>query len=141
MNEPSDAIRIGPHAFWTEGTDVAHLAWRGDVLPEHILELNRNLVAMPGKDDGIFLVQRLHSLGTFKAEARKTVTTDPNATCVREIVMIGATFHVRVLMGMINKAMAVFRKHRAPMVFVDSEGEAAAHVASVRQRMPRGLGQ
>jgi len=138
MNEPRDAIRIGPHALWTEGTDIAHVAWHGDVLPEHILELNRNLVAMPGKDDGIFLVMRLHALGAFKPEARKTITTDPNATCVRVIVVIGATFHMRVLMGMINKAMAVFRKSRAPMVFFDTEEEAAAHIEAVRREHPQG---
>ena len=137
-SEPHDRIGIGPHAAWTEGTDVVHVAWKGDVLPEHILALGKLIAAMPDAERGVFLVQRMPSIGRFTPGARKTITTDPSSRFVREVVILGASFHMRVLMTMIDKAMSVFRRANAPMVFCESEAEAMEHVAQKRREQPRG---
>jgi hypothetical protein len=78
-------------------------------------------------------VSKLH---TVEAEVRKIAVTDPRNRNVACIAWVGATFHARVIMSMLMRAIEYFGpnrggKHR----FFDTDAEALAWIAAERVRL------
>jgi hypothetical protein len=134
MNEESGfQLSFGAHRAWTEGKDVAHILWRGDVSAEDITAGAEVFEHVPKREGGFFLVLHVAEQGRFSPEARVAITKDPRSSWVRETLVIGAPFHLRVVLGMVTKALYALRVNKAPTIFVDSEADAAAHLARKRR--------
>ena len=112
--------------------DVLHVIWHGDVLPEHVLQLGEILASMPGRDRGVFVVSHCSDMGIPLASTRRAHANDPNVRWMGDIVIIGASVRIRIVVSMFNKAMAILRLSQVPLTFVDTEAEAMAFVARRR---------
>jgi hypothetical protein len=126
-------LSFGSHSAWTEGEDVLHIAWRGNVSGEDITAGGHAFERVPNREGGFFLVLHLADMGRFSPAARTAITKDPRSAWVREVVVVGAPFHMRVVLGMVSKALYALGVNKARTVFVDSEAEARAHLARRRR--------
>lgn len=139
MSEKDGEIRIGQHVVELAADDVVHIRWIGDVTADEIYALGKLFAQRPHRGCGVFLVQDHAKLGAMSAPARKAITNDPNSLLVRDVVIYNASFHLRIIMTMIQKAMHTFRPaENAAMTFCDSEGDAMRFVNAERQRLPQG---
>lgn len=139
MGEKNGEIRVGQHVGELLADDVVHIRWMGDVSPEEIYALGKIFATRPHHGCGVFLVQDHAKLGSMTPSARKAITNDPNSLLIRDVVIYNASFHLRIIMTMIQKAMQTFRPgENAAMTFCDSEADAMQFVEAERQRLPQG---
>ncbi|HRI67293.1 MAG TPA: hypothetical protein PK156_23780 [Polyangium sp.] len=124
------------HRAWSEGTDVGHIAWSGDVSADDVTSGAKIFELVPNAQKGFFLAMHVKNQGDFSPEARKRMTTDPRSKWVREAIVIGASFHVRILLGMVTRALHALKTGNAPTTFLASEAELPAYIAQLRERYP-----
>jgi hypothetical protein len=124
----------GAHRAWTEGNDVVHIAWRGDVSAEDVIAGARAFELVPNGAKGFFLILHVADQGRFSSDAREAIRADPRSGWVREGVVVGASFHHRVLMGMISRAMLALGAGKASISFVDHEEEVPAQIERMRSK-------
>lgn len=122
----------GSHRAWTEGNDVVHIAWHGDVSSDDVTTGAKAFDLVPNRDKGFFLIVHVREQGQFSPEARKAMSSDPRSRWVREVVVSGAGFHVRVLLGMVSKAMYALGVNKAKLSFVEHERDVPAQIARMR---------
>ena len=125
-------FEIGGHQFRFLPPDIFLIRWRGPGTTNDFEQLFTYVDRLvPSK--AIFVVADVSDLGTIDRAVRKMVSTDPRMQCVRGLALLGASFHIRVLLGMMSKAMNFFHSHPRAKVFTsESEGEALAWIAKER---------
>lgn len=145
--EPGNAVTIeevplGSHRIDLIGPDLVIARWIGDVGVQDILDLVRLVKARPHGGSGVFVIFDLRRGGHIGPEARKVSSSDTIFQSVREVVTFGASFHIRVIVTMLMKAVQLRRggERTKRMTFVDTEAEALALVDEARRNNPRGLG-
>lgn len=139
MSSTEGELRIEQHVVTLLAEDIVHVEWRGDVTRDHILAVGRMIAARPHGGRGVFLVQDHAKLGNFSPGARKAITIDPNSRFVRDVIVYNASFQLRIIMTMIQKAMNTFRPVvNASMTFVDSKADAFRFAEKRRQAIPGG---
>lgn len=124
----------GAHRAWTEGNDVVHILWHGDVSGADVIEGARAFELVPNGAKGFLLVLHVANQGRFSSEAREAIRSDPRSAWVRAVVVVGASFHLRVLLGMVSKAMAALGVGKANMTFVDQEKDVPAEIQRMRSK-------
>lgn len=124
----------GAHEAWTQGVDVAHIVWRGDVSAEDVAAGAAAFELVPQQKQGFFLVLHVAEEGQMSSAARKAITSDPRSSLVREVIVVGANFHTRVVLGMISKALAVLGTGQAPMTLVATEEEVEPLLERLRRK-------
>lgn len=124
------------HRAWSQGIDIAHIAWNGDVSAEDVTAGAKIFELVPNAQKGFFLVIHVKNQGDFAAEARRRMTTDPRSKWVREAIVIGASFHVRIVLGMVTRALHALDAGSAPTTFLASEAELPGYITQLRQRYP-----
>jgi hypothetical protein len=124
------------HCAWTEGDDVVHIEWLGDVLPHDIGAGARAFDLVPNRDKGFILVLHVAKQGRMSAESRKAISVDPRSAWVRDIILVGASFHFRVLMLMVSKAL--YALGISPVTEIHtavSEAQLADELARLRKKL------
>lgn len=124
------------HQAWSEGQDVAHIAWNGDVSGQDITDGAKIFELVPNNRKGFFLVLHVENQGTLHPQARKNITTDPRSMWIRALLVVGASFHVRVVFGMLTKAISALKNGSAPTFFLAPDTNLAEYLADVRKRFP-----
>jgi len=83
-----------------------------------------------------FVVADVSRLKPLEASVRKMAAQDPRSKRIAGLALMGATFHMRVLIAMMAKAMSIFhgRPHGKFNAF-DTEQEAFAWIAKERESM------
>jgi hypothetical protein len=126
------------HCAWSEGVDVAHIAWNGDVSGADVTDGAKIFELVPNNRNGFFLVIHVENQGTLHPQARQNITTDPRSQWVRAVLVVGANFQVRVVFGMLTKAINALKKGSAPTFFISPDTNLVEHLAELRQRYPDG---
>jgi hypothetical protein len=124
----------GAHRAWTEGNDVVHIEWHGDVSQEDIVAGARAFELVPNGAKGFFLILHVAEQGRFSNEAREAIRSDPRSGWVRDILVVGASFHLRVLLGMVSKAMYVLGLGKAKVSFLDDAKVLPAQIERMRRK-------
>ena len=83
-----------------------------------------------------FVLADFSRLATVESEARRHASMDLRVKRVAGIAMIGATFHLRVLMSMVVRAAEILHKEsRSKVRFFDTEREAFDWITQERERL------
>lgn len=122
----------GTHRAWIEGEDVVHIAWRGNVSAVDVTAGARAFELVARRERGFFLVLHVAEQRQFTAEARRAISADPRSSWVRDIIVVGGTFHFRVLIEMVSKAMSALGLGKATMKFVDTEDDVPEQIERLR---------
>lgn len=124
----------GQHNAWTEGDDVVHIGWHGDVTAEDIAAGARAFDLVPNREKGFYLVIYVAEQGKFPPEARRAIAGDPRSGWVRDVIVVGASFHVRVTMGMVTKALYALGIGKSGTIFVASEPDISRQLDEFRKK-------
>jgi hypothetical protein len=124
-------FQIGPHSFRFEPPDILFMHFSGPVEAEQFHEFYATTMELKSQGQ-IYIVRDTRSGGSLDSKARSAVikTVDPQR--VAAIISYGSSFHLRVIVTMLTKAMRTFKPSAPRAVFVDSEDEARAWIATHR---------
>lgn len=137
MEPQNHYFSFGAHGMpraWTEGNDVVHIAWDGDVSAEDVMTGAKAFELVPNGANGFFLIMHVEKQEHFSSAARKAITSDPRSGWVREVLVVGASFHIRVMLGMIAKAMSALGFGKAQIAFVESEAAIPEQIERMRRK-------
>jgi len=124
----------------TEEPDIVHWHLAGHVAPEDIARIYDVQLAFAEGRTHLFVIVHIHQMKPLSAETRKAVAHGPTSghhtLPTRGTVVIGASFHIRVLGQLANKAAALLHHTpEEPIRFVDSEQEARTWIAQRRHEI------
>lgn len=137
MEAEPNIVSIDQHRVWIEEPYALVVELRGDISGEHLRRM-RELLDYIGDGNGpIIIMQNLSNGGAFTGAARKEILDDRRTDRVQTVICIGASFQMRVFMGMISKALKFVRPSAPLIVFVQDENEGRKILASERSRLSR----
>lgn len=137
--EGAKEVSIGRHRVVFAPPDVMRVWWVGEATLADIRALFELSDRWIDRDLPYFVLADQSRMTNADQDARRAAASDPRTSRMAGLAIIGASFQLRVLMTMMNKALAVLsRGTSGPMVFVANEEEAFAWFDAERKR--RGLG-
>lgn len=133
-DQDKDGFRpVGPHRYRIEPPDVVHVKLDGDVELEHIRILYASVTELPDPSRA-YLLRDARRVGEIKPQARAHIARSGRAKDVLAVVNYGSSFHARVLLTMVLKAVRVFRPSAPRLLFFETEEQARAWIASDREK-------
>lgn len=133
-SQPSveQGFQVGLHRFRFEPPDVLFMHFEGPIQVAEFHEFYAAALKL-NSDGRIYLVRDARHGGLLDAKVRTAVIKNVDPERVAAIVSYGSSFQLRVIVTMLIKAMRTFRKSAPPVIFVDSEDEARAWIATHRK--------
>ncbi|MDI1433641.1 MULTISPECIES: STAS/SEC14 domain-containing protein [Polyangium] len=126
-DERGCTLVFGPHHARLYPPDVVRVFWSGTMTAEDIETLYTWTDEILPARVRHFVIADMSRLQTMTAAARKSAATDPRAQRVAGFAVLGANFHMRVLMGMFVKALGLFyRGWTFRMEFFERDADALA---------------
>jgi hypothetical protein len=126
------SFQIGLHRFRFEPPDVLFMHFEGPVQAAEFHEFYATALKL--KPEGqIFLVRDARHGGLLDSKMRTAVINTADPERLAAIITYGSSFQLRVVVTMLAKAMRVIRKSVPLVVFVDSEDDARAWIATHRK--------
>ncbi|HRI63362.1 MAG TPA: hypothetical protein PK156_03970 [Polyangium sp.] len=130
-------FQVSTHRCRYEPPDIIRIWWIGNCRTDDFEQLFVHTDRLtPNKT--IFVVADVSRLETIDPPVRKMVGTDPRMQRVGGVAMVGASFHIRVLMGMLARAVNFLHFSSKPKVnlsFVGTGPEALAWIVRERERL------
>lgn len=133
--EGANAQFMGPHRVWAEEPDAVFVVWNGDVLAEHIVGLDSSFAKLMDNGPTLVMVQDVRKLGKFTPAARNKIIEKKESQRLTLVVLIAASFHTRVLLNMIHRAMYVLHKATTRLTFCDTYDAARKIIQAHRREM------
>jgi actin-related protein len=100
------------------------------------LKRMREMIDYVGDGQGpVIIVQELSGAGAFTAGARRGIIEDSRTDRIKSVICIGASFQMRVFMGMIINALKTFRPNFPVMLFARNPQEGQEILAAERKRL------
>lgn len=134
MKNAAQLEMVGLHWAKLEQPDTIFVEINGDISAEDIRGLLVHVARLGDGEGPVYFVQDLSKLGSFRAAARTEIAKDPRTARVAVVVCIGASFHVRVIMSMIDRALKFVRPTTPLILFATDMAEARALVAAEKQK-------
>lgn len=135
MKIERDVVAIDRHRLWIEEPYALMIEVNGDLEGESFRRM-RDVMAIVGGGEGpVVIVQDLSKAGAFTASARKGIMDDPRTKRVVAVICIGASFQMRVFMGMITKALKIVNPNAVKVVFAKDEAEGRAMLEAERKTL------
>lgn len=127
-------LRIGAHLFRWEPPDTGYLAYAGDVDAADMAEIARKSLTFTRGPPCVFLIVDMAKAGSISAEARKISAENGAGIAFRGIAVVGASRTLRVLAGLVSRAVDIMNKNKDnPTRFFATEAEARAWIAERRR--------
>jgi len=133
MGERKGVFYAGPHRVEVEPPDIIHLHLEGPIDAPHIATVLERIDALTPPLRA-FVLRDGRRGGTPTRAARELVVRDPRIVRIRAIITYGASFHSKVAVGMVDKAMHALRSEMPRVHAVATEAEARAIIAAERAR-------
>lgn len=108
---------FGNHEAWTESNDTVFVIWRGDVHAEDIEVIGTLIQIIPITAKSLTLVQDVSAMKRFTPEARTRIIEEEGSKRLQVVIAVGANFHFRMLLMMVNRAMRLLHDDTALMLF------------------------
>ncbi len=141
QNALASEVYVNDHRLRFLPPDAVQIWWNGRCTRDEFLQVLDFGHERVGKRPH-FVISNLSKLKSIDADARQVAATDPRNEWVAGVAMIGATFHVRVLMMMVTKAIELFDNNKRGKVrFFDTERDAFDWITQERQRLGLPLGE
>jgi len=131
--DPDGYRVVGSHRIRPEPPDTLHARLVGDLSASDVLGLLDALDEIP-VGPPVFLLRDARRGGAPSQEAREIIIKDPRIARLAAVINYGASFHTRVVLTMISKAMRFVRPTAPTFHFVASEAEGRALIAEKRAR-------
>jgi hypothetical protein len=119
-----------------EPPDLVWLHVSGDVSGDDIHAIFQSIERITRDHGKIYAIADVRRMGTLSREARKVTSTPQYTIPMTAVLIIGATFTQRTVLGLLDKAYRLLSRDPSapPMVFVDSSEEAERWIATRRKR-------
>ncbi|MDI1450985.1 STAS/SEC14 domain-containing protein [Polyangium sp. 6x1] len=128
-------LEIGPHRARFEPPDVIRVRWQGSMNADVFDTLFQWSDELLGGARH-FVISDMTHLDTVSPSARKAAATDPRSPRIAGIAIVGASAHMRALMGLFLKALELmYGEGTFRRAFFDSEDEALAWVNAQRAEL------
>ncbi len=138
MAEPSQPeldFCVGAHRLRFIPSDTVRLWWKGRCTRDEFSRIMEWTATQTGGRPH-FVSADLSQLTMIDSDARELAAKDTRMHAVMRVAMLGATFHIRVVVSMVTKAMELFyQQQRGKMRFFDNEAEAQAWLEQERTRL------
>jgi hypothetical protein len=116
-----------------EPPDLAVLSLVGVITEQEAHTVNAEIARLAEGTAGIFVLADVTQLGSMPADVRKVAADTSPSSSLAGIAILGASFHSRILLTLLMKAIAVFRGYSAPLRYFDAEAEARVWIAAERK--------
>jgi hypothetical protein len=127
-------LRIGPHLFRWEPPDTGYLAYGGDIDAAAMAEIGAESLKFTRGPPRVFLIVDMAKAGSISAGARKVAAENSAGIAFRGIAVVGASRPLRVLAGLVSRAVDIMHKNKDnPTRFFATEAEARAWIAERRR--------
>jgi hypothetical protein len=131
MNQRS----FGRHEAWTTTNDTVYVLWRGDVLGGDIDVVDSIIHSLPSDCPNLALVQDVSNVDKFTSEARAKIIAHKDSQKLTLVVLVGASFHVRMIQMMINRAMRLLHTTTGLMQCCDTMEQAHERIDENRRQL------
>jgi hypothetical protein len=121
----------GAHHLRFEPPDLFYIDVSGDVSGVDIHTIFQSIARASSKHGKLYVIANVTRMGTLSQDARKVASTKEYELPMHAMVIIGATFTQRTVIGLVDKAYRLLvRDPTAPvMMFVDSPEEAGRWIS------------
>jgi hypothetical protein len=133
---------FGSHVAWIEEPDVYYVRFAGPVTGQELRDIIDYRVTWGTDKKAYYVLSDVTDLGAVSSDARLAMNEGRANVGVRVTNLIfGATFAVRVMVNMVNRAIKILRPTQAEaqgeVIFVATEAEARAEVEKRRAEFAR----
>ena len=141
VNTPGESepdVYVNAHRMRVVSSDIIRIWWIGRCTRE---DFNRVFEYSERRMESRrhFVLADFSQLKTIDADARKQASEDPRIHLIAGLAVIGTTFHTRVLLDLLMKAVEIFQPGKQGRTrFFATEQQAFAWIAEERERL--GLG-
>jgi len=133
--ERTRSLEIGPLRAHFEPPDLVYVRWDGSPTLEAFDALYTQVERWMPDGRRYFVIADTARFETPAARVRKVVARDPRTRRIAGVALLGASFQMRVVMGLFLKALAFFNgEHSFQAMFGADDGEARAWVEAARAR-------
>jgi hypothetical protein len=140
MTKPTDDDgyrQIGPHRFKFEPPDIIHMALDGDVDAVHIAAVFDGVGEEVFRLANPYILRDARKGGAPTRDAREFFAKDNRIQRLAGVVSYGASFHVRVVVAMVDKALRILRPESPRIHFFATYEEARAWIEADKIRRSR----
>lgn len=131
-NGDGESLCVNAHRVRVTRPDTIQIWWNGHCNREDFAAI-LDFVHRELGDRPQFVIAYLSELKSVDPDARKFSAKDPRNKNVIRIAMVGASFHMRVIMTLVTTALEIFyRDQRGKTRFWDTEQEAFDWIAAER---------
>lgn len=139
-DDSHNELRVGPHLFRWEEPDIGYISYCGNLDGPAMGELSEQSRRFTVGQPCVFLLVDMSRVGKVSAAARQQSAKGSKDLNLRGIAVIGASTPLRLLAGVVARAIDVLNRNTDnPTRFFETEAEArswiAARRALVGQRM------
>jgi len=128
---------VGAHLFRFEPPDLLRTRAMGAISRDEFVAA-LDVIEHHGRDGQLFWLVDLTHLASIAPEARRLLAERDARSFLRGIVLIGGSFHQRVLATLVLKAVRLFWRHKThvPFAFLVDERAASAWIEAERRSPP-----
>lgn len=141
MTEPDldGFYHIGPHRMRFEPPDTVQMFTNGVIEPEDFEQFFQ-LAMQLSPDRPIFMLRDARE-GVLGPKTRARIIELAQPSRVGGVVNYGASFHTRVVVTMLLKAVRAFKNATPDVAFVETEQDARAWIEGQRKKRSRSVSQ
>ncbi|MDI1446937.1 STAS/SEC14 domain-containing protein [Polyangium sp. 6x1] len=133
-NIDPDFVRMGAHWSKREGA-ILIVRWSGEVTRDDMKALYERIDEIGRDERSVYcLFDSAHSLSVTRDARVWAVREAKGAKAVRGIAVIGASFSIRILGTMLNRATNAILRHGVPIAFFDTAEQGRAYLEAERKR-------
>ncbi|MDI1480949.1 STAS/SEC14 domain-containing protein [Polyangium sp. y55x31] len=133
-NQHAGFERMGAHWSRREGA-ILVVRWSGEVTLDDMKAFYERIDEMGRDEPAVYcLFDSAHSLSVTREARVWAVCEAKGAKAIRGIAVVGATFPVRVLGTMLNRATDALLRHGVPLAFFDTAEEGRAYLEAERKK-------
>ncbi|SEK23394.1 SpoIIAA-like [Stigmatella aurantiaca] len=130
--------QFGQHTIAFEAPDIVRFVFRGDIEPKDQQGMHDFVEELHARHGLLYLLGDLR-LGTgLSPETRKRLGHAPTHVPYKAMVFFGASFSMRTLFNMLNRAYVLMSRTTVSTVFVETEQEAREWISQQRALPPSG---
>ncbi|MRG92971.1 STAS/SEC14 domain-containing protein [Polyangium spumosum] len=130
-------VAIGPaHRLTFEPPDLVVLSWNGEVEPEHMRAFYDVLADVSGGRQLLVLLDMTRTIEPG-SKTRKMAVEDPRTQLMGALALVNASFRMRVIVTMMDKAVSIFRGQTRRTTCFDDERAAREWLATQRPHLSR----
>lgn len=125
----TEKIYVGAHCYWFEPPAILHVRLEGDIELPFAIAIGEAVDRFAPKHS-VYLLRDARKSGVITRDAREYLLRHLRSGSIIAAVTYGASFHTRVIVTMLTRAMRTFHRAAPEAIFVADEAAARAWIAN-----------